>query len=140
MLTHLEFRSGSFSALPGEENLVNPSLWGKLLADFLRDGLRGEGFETGEPIAEDWGWVVPLKNREFRLWIGCGHYQEYADGFLCFIEPHNPFVRRFLRKIDTRERITRLQHALDRILSESAGVREKHWRTHEEFNRLALRR
>ena len=140
MLTHLEFRSDSFPAVPGEENLVNPSLWGKRLADFLRDGLRREGFETGEPIPEDWGWVVPIKNREFRLWVGCGHYQEYGDGFLCFIEPHTPFVRRFLRKIDARELIARLQHATDKILSESAGVREKHWRTHEEFNNLASRR
>jgi hypothetical protein len=72
-----------------------------------------------------------------RLWIGCGHYQEYPDGFLCFIEPHTPFVRRFLKKIDTRERVSSLQRAIDNVLGEAAGVRDKRWWTHDEFNNPA---
>jgi hypothetical protein len=114
---------------------VNPGLWGSRLADFLRDNLRAEGFETEEPVAEDWGWTVPVVNSQFRLWIGCGHYQEYPDGFLCFIEPHTPFVRRFLKNIDTRERVTSLRGAIDRVLVETAGIRDKRWWTHEEFNK-----
>lgn len=78
--------------------------------------------------------MLPIKNDEFRLWIGCGNYEEYADGFLCFIEPHTPFVRRLLRRIDTRERVASLQRAMDTILSEAAGVQEKRWWTHDEFN------
>jgi hypothetical protein len=139
MLTHVEFRSDRFPALEREEKLVNPGLWGKRLADFLRDGLRGEGFETGEPVAEDWGWLVPVLSERFRLWIGCGHYQEYPDGFLCFIEPHKPFVRKFLMKVDTRERIAALQHAIDRVLTEDAGIRAKRWWTYEEFNNPSRR-
>jgi hypothetical protein len=89
MQTHVEFRSNRFPPLDGEEQIINPDLWGKRLADFLRESLRKQGFETKEPIAEDWGWVVPVVNNPFR--IGCGHYQQYEDGFLCFIEPHKPF-------------------------------------------------
>jgi len=107
METHVEFRSDKFPPFEGEEKLVNPDLWGKRLADFLREGLRKQGFETDEPIAEDWGWVVPVVNKSFRLWIGCGHYQEYEDGFLCFIEPHKPFVWRFFKRVNARERVTR---------------------------------
>jgi len=134
MLTHVEFRSDRFPAYEGEEELVNPGLRGKRLAEFLQDGLRREGFETGRPFAEDWGWVLPVVNERFRLWIGCGHYQEYPDGFLCFIEPHKPFVRRFLKKIDTRERIAALQQAMDKVLAEDAGIRAKRWWTHQEFS------
>ncbi len=134
MLTHVEFRSDRFPALEEEEKLVNPGLWGKRLAEFLRVGLRKQGFETDEPIAEDWGWVVPVINEPFRLWIGCGHYEEYPDGFLCFIEPHEPFVRKLLKKINTRERVAALQRAMDRVLAEDAGIRAKHWWTHEEFS------
>jgi hypothetical protein len=134
LLTRVEFRSDKFPALKGEEELISPGLWGKRLADFLRDGLRGEGFETGEPVAEDWGWLVPVPNKCFRLWIGCGHYQAYPDGFLCFIEPHKPFVRKFLMNVDTRERITALQNAMDRILTEDAGIWAKRWWTDDEFN------
>jgi hypothetical protein len=134
MQTKVEFRSNRFPALEGEEELVNPGLWGKQLAEFLRDGLRGQGFETKEPIAEDWGWVLPVVNNSFRLWIGCGHYQEYPDGFLCFIEPHTPFVWKLFRRIDTRERIAALRQAIDNVLAEDAGIRSKRWWTYQEFN------
>src|ERR1051325_1742016 len=130
MLTHVEFRSDQFPPLDGEEDRLNPGVWGKRLADFLRDGLRAEGFESESPVAEDWGWMLPLVNDKFRLWRGCGHYEESSDGYLCFIEPHTPFVRRLLRKVDSRERIAELQLALDKILVESAGIREKRWWTH----------
>ena len=107
---------------------------GKRLAEFLRDKLRDEGFGIDDPFTEDWGWVVPVRNEGFDLSVGCGNYQEYPDGFLCFIEPHTPFVRRFLRNIDTRERVTALQRAMDRILTEDAGIRAKRWWTDYEFN------
>lgn len=134
METFVEFRSDRFPPLDGEEELINPDLWGKRLADFLREGLRHHGFETKEPIAEDWGWVVPVVNKSFRLWIGCGRYQQYDDGFLCFIEPHQPFVWRFLKRLDTRERINALREAIDMLLIEEEGVRSKRWWTYEEFN------
>ena len=134
MQTNVEFRSDRFPAYDGEEEQINPGRWGRRLAEFLRENLRKEGFQTEELVAEDWGWMLPIKNDEFRLWIGCGNYEEYPDGFLCFIEPHTPFVRRLLRRIDTRERVASLQRAMDTILSDAAGVREKRWWTHDEFN------
>ena len=132
--TYVEFRSDNFPPYDGEEQQVNPNLWGQRLAEFLMDNLRQQGFECEEPFAEDWGWVVPVVNEGFRLWIGCGHYEEYPDGYLCFIEPHKPFVRRFFKKIDTRDRVAALQQALDEILTESSGIRAKRWWTHTEFN------
>jgi len=137
METHVEFRSDRFPPLEGEEKLVNPDLWGKRLADFLREGLGRRGFETHEPVAEDWGWVIPVVNKPFRMWIGCGHYQEYEDGFLCFIVPDRPFVWMFFRRIDTRERIAALREAMDKVLTED-GIRSKRWWTSEEFNHLSL--
>jgi hypothetical protein len=132
--THVEFRSDRFSAYDGEEKQINPGRWGRRLAEFLRDNLRKEGFQTEELIAEDWGWILPIADDQFRLWIGCGNYEEYSDGFLCFIEPHTRFVRKLLRKIDTQECVAPLQQAIDKILSDAAGVRDKRWWTHDEFN------
>jgi hypothetical protein len=133
MLTHVEFRSDKFPPYHDEAQ-INPDLWGKRLAEFLRDGLRAEGFQAEQPTAEDWGWMLPIANQKFRLWIGCGHYQEHPDGFLCFIEPHTQHVRRLLTRIETSETTAALQRAMDKLLSEDAGVREKRWWTHEEFN------
>lgn len=137
MLTCVEFRSDRFPAYEGEEQQTNPGLYGKRLAEFLRDKLSIEGIKTREPIAEDWGWSIPLDNEKVRLWIGCERYQEYPDGFLCFIEPHTPCIRKLLKKLDIREHITTLQLAMDKILTEESGIRQKRWWTHEQFNNQA---
>ena len=134
MKTSVEFRSDRFPAYEGEEDDINPGRFGKRLAEFLAAGLQAYGFVTETPFAEDWGWVVPIKNDGFKLWIGCGNYEEYTDGFLCFIEPHTPVIRKLLKKIDTQGRVEALQKAMDAILAESAGIRAKRWWTHEEFN------
>ena len=137
ILTHVEFRSDLFPPYEGEDKEINPGIYGKRFAEFIRDGLRGEGVESSDPFAEDWGWVVPTANPQFRLWIGCANYQEYPDGFLCFIEPHKPFIHRLFRKIDTRDRVSDLQVALDGVLSEQSGIRSKRWWTYDAFMRPA---
>ena len=136
METHVEFRSDRFPPYEGEEDDINPGRYGKRLAEFLQKGLNARGFATESPIARDWGWIVPIENREFALWIGCGNYDEYPDdGFLCFIEPHTPTIRRWFRRIDTSARVAELRNAIDALLSAEPGVRGKRWWTYDEFNR-----
>jgi hypothetical protein len=108
MNTHVEFRSNAFPPYDGEEDQINPGRYGKRLAEFLIRGLKEKGLEPLDPIAEDWGWVIPIKDERFNLWIGCGNYDEYPDGFLCFIEPHRPVIRPcpFLWKVDTSDKAT----------------------------------
>ena len=87
MKTHVQFRSDAFPPYDGEEDEINPGRYGKRVAEFLVRGLKDKGFEPLDPVAEDWGWVVPIKNDGFNLWIGCGNYDEYPDdGFVCFID------------------------------------------------------
>jgi hypothetical protein len=135
MKTHVEFRSDSFPACDDEGCEINPGRYGKRVAEYLAAGLHSHGFRTKELISEDWGWVIPIENDNFSLWIGCSNYEEYPDGFLCFIEPHTPFIRKLFRKVDTQPRVEALQKAMDALLSEGAGVRDKKWWTHDEFNR-----
>jgi hypothetical protein len=132
--THVEFRSNQFPPYAGEADEVNPGIYGKRLAEFLARELASKGFAPLQPFAEDWGWVLPLKNDGFRLWIGCANY-ETADGFLCFIEPHQPAIRKspFLHKTDTSRQVGALQQALDEILAANPSIREKRWWTYEEF-------
>lgn len=136
MKTHVTFRSDAFAPFPDEQNEVNPGRYAERLAQFLAEGLKGKGFEALEPIAEDWGWVVPIKNEAFRLWIGCGNYEESPGGFLCFIEPHTPTVRRFfVWRVDTSAKVSALEHALDQLLAATAGISDTRWWTFDEFNR-----
>ena len=137
MKTHVEFRSDAFPPEEDGADELNPGCIE--LAKFLSRNLKGKGFETEEPGEEDWGWMVPIKNKDFALWIGCGCYRDenHDDGFLCFIEPHTPTIRRFgfLWKIDVSERVTTLQRALNEVLSEHPGVRDIRWWTYDGFNR-----
>jgi hypothetical protein len=130
--THVEFRSNAFPALPGEEEQINPGRWGKVLADYLRAELNSRQLPGGEPYAEDWGWAIPIDNDSFPLWVGCGNYEEYPDGFLCFIEPSQPFVRKFLRKVDTTARVAEVASALDAALGKHPEIHDLRWWTGKE--------
>ena len=126
MQAHVEFRSDRFPPVEGDDEEVNPGRYGKRLAEFIRRGLTERGIEAEEPRPEDWGWLVPVRNEQFRLWVGCGNYDEYPDGFLCFIEPHERVIRKWFRKIDTTERVAAVRRALDDLLN-TEGIREKKW-------------
>jgi len=127
MKTQLEFRSTKFPPYEGEQEQINPGLWGKRLAEYLRQKLPGQGIETGEIYSEDWGWAVPVKNETFALWIGCGHQDGDDDEFLCFIEPSKPVIRKLFKKIDTTEAVAHLAKALDAILTSDPDIRDLRW-------------
>ncbi len=127
MRTHVEFRSSAFPPQPGEEDQINPGRWGKALADYLRAEFTKRGLDGGAPYAEDWGWAVPIENSAFPLWVGCGNYEEFDDGFLCFIEPSKPTIRKLFSKIDTTARVQQVAEALQSALSAHGGIRDLRW-------------
>jgi hypothetical protein len=127
MRTHVQFRSDAFPAEPGEQENVNPGRWGAVLARYLRQELSTQGFSVKEPYTEDWGYAVEIDNLEFNLWIGCGNYEEYPDGFLCFIIPDKPVVWKRFRRIDTRARVEAIAEALETTLRKHPGVRDLRW-------------
>ena len=127
MKTHVEFRSNKFPPYEGEEEQINPDLWGQRLGEYLKEKLHCTGIETEELIPEDWGWCLPVRNDEFPMWIGCGHYQEYPNGYLCFIEPSKPYIRKLFKKIDTTRQIDRVAEALDNILRLDPEITHIRW-------------
>ena len=62
MKTQVEFRSGKFPPYDGEQEQINPGLWGKRLAEYLREKLQTDGIKTGDIYSEDWGWALPIQN------------------------------------------------------------------------------
>ncbi len=120
MKTRVEFRARRFPPSDGA------------LATHLRDRLRAAGVEVGEIVEEDWGWVLPVSNEAFPLWIGCGPRDDVPGGFLCFLEPSRPRIRRWLRTIDTSGPVARLAETLDRVLAEDPGTEDVRWWSEEE--------
>lgn len=139
MKTHVEFRSDAFPPYDDREDETNPGRYGRRLAEFLVRGLQEKGFEPLEPWAEDWGWRVQIRDDRINLWIGCGHYDKFpGEWFLCFIEPHQPRVRRWLFwKVDASRVVSKLQEAIDQVLAENPAVLDRKWWTYDEFNRPA---
>lgn len=127
MRTHLEFRSSAFPAAPGEDEEINPGRYGKRLASYLGAALPRFGFDVVRLGAEDWGWRIDLRNDAFPLWVGCGNYEEFDDGFLCLIEPSRPTVRRWLTRISTRETVERLGSAIEQALNAHGAVGSLRW-------------
>lgn len=127
MKTRVEFRSSKFPSYEGEEEQINPGLWGKRLAEYLVEKLRERGIETEEMVAEDWGWYVPVRNEGFRLALCCGHQYGDDDEFLCFTDPSTRVVKKFFRKIDATPQQTRLTEALQQILASDPDIREIVW-------------
>ena len=127
MKTQIEFRSNKFPPYEGEEEMINPGLWGKRLAEYLVQKLGERQIKTEEIIAEDWGWYIPVQNENFRLAVCCGHQNGDDDQFLCFTDPSSPIVKKLFKKIDATEQLTRLTDALRQILSSDSDIRDIVW-------------
>lgn len=127
MRTNLEFTSTEFPPDPSEEDIINPGRFGKRLTEFLQENLPKYGFKVIAINAEDWGYRLEIKNEAFPLWIGCGNYEEFENGFLCFIEPSKPFIRKLFKKVSTTDIIEELGIALEACLRESGKAEKLRW-------------
>lgn len=127
MKTQVEFRSSKFPPYEGEEEEINPGLWGKRLAEYLAAKLAERGIQTEGMSMEDWGCYLPIRNESFRLGLCCGHQSGDDDEFLVFTDPSTPKVKRWFRTIDATPQLTRLLEALREILEADPGIREAVW-------------
>lgn len=127
MKTQVTFRSAQFPPCEGEDAQINPGLWGRRLAEYLGGKLKAAGIEAGEPVAEDWGWLVPIPGGPVPMALCCGHQDGDDDEFIVFTEPSAPVVRKLFRKIDVSEPLGRLVSALEKILASDPEIRNVEW-------------
>jgi hypothetical protein len=123
MKTQVEFRSSKFPRYDGEQEKINPGLWGKRLAEYFVQKLSEKGI-----IAEDCGWYIPVQNEGFRLAVCCGHQDGDDDEFVCFTDPSTPLVKKFFKKVDATAQLSRLVEAMEQILSSDPEIKEVIWK------------
>jgi hypothetical protein len=126
--TFVEFRSSKFPPYDGEEEQINPGLWGKRLAEYLVARLAEHGLKADDIIAEDWGWYIPMNLDGAKVALCCGHQGGDDDQFLCFTDPQQPVLKRLFKKIDMTPHLTRVTEALDKILSVDPEIGAISWR------------
>lgn len=117
--SHVIFNSDSFPSYDPDGE-VNPGIFGKRLAEFLIENLENHGVLVEEMIAEDWGYFLPITNKEFDLSLCVVNRDGTRNSFLCWIEPVQPYLRKWFRKISTVERVTEVKKKIERNFAVNA--------------------
>jgi hypothetical protein len=121
-MKNIEFTSGMFKPIPGEEDETNPGIIGKALAEWLALKLITNGPSPEGVIPEDWGWLVVAHRKPFFLWIGCANIQDEQNRWRCFVVAEPNIIQRLFRKIKTKPYVETLHQRVINILSAEKNI------------------
>jgi hypothetical protein len=124
------FKSTLFEIEPGEDEEINPRMYGRQLAAWLKAQLQARGYGVEPIIAEDWGRCLMCSREPFRLYVACGSVTDYDTArpgdpppakedvvWFCFPEAEVAFWKRIFRKLpDTSVALAKLDADLHAIL------------------------
>lgn len=121
------FKSSKFEIEPGEDEEINPEIYGRQLARWLKERLEQKGYKVEDIIEEDWGRCLMCSREPFMLWVGCGSVTDHeprGDGppakedvtWHCFATAEVYFWKRLFRKVETEPALSRLNADLRDIL------------------------
>jgi hypothetical protein len=124
------FRSSTFQIEPGEDEEVNPGIYGRQLALWLKGQLESRGEPVVDVIPEDFGWCVRCQIRPFLLWIGCGSVMEPSQApptaesvvWHCFPVAEAPLISRFFKKHNMEPELSRMDGLLREILGSEPTI------------------
>ena len=90
----LEFQSSAFPVVPGEDEATHPGVYGRALAEWLADRLRGAGVRAGKVVPEDFGWLVPIEGERPALFVACANADGTQDRWRVFAFAEGGLVAR----------------------------------------------
>jgi hypothetical protein len=78
------FKSSLFEIESGEDDEINPGIYGRQLAQWMKQKLEAGGYPVESIINEDWGRCLMCQRSPFSLWVGVGSVEdeERVDGML----------------------------------------------------------
>jgi hypothetical protein len=114
MTAQVTFETDYFEPVPGEEVHANQGRFGRALADWLAEQLRARGVDIEEVLAEDFGWVVMVSRKPYRLWLACGNTEGSRQEWIVFPVAEPSFLQRMFGRIDPGRALDDLwQHVAD---------------------------
>jgi hypothetical protein len=127
------FKSSLFEIEPGEDDEVNPGIYGRQLARWLRPKLEAAGFAVEDILNEDWGRCLMCQRSPFALWVGVGSVDEPRDDgqlpvkdavvWHCFAVTEGGFrMRMFGKKNEIEATRAKLDAALASILRSEPAI------------------
>jgi hypothetical protein len=130
------FKSSKFDIEPGEDDEINPRMYGRQLSIWLKERLERQGYSVEDIFEEDWGRCLMCAREPFWLWVGCGSIEDHHIAkpgdpppakedvvWHCFATAEVFSWRRLFRKIDTVPAVSRLHADLGQILSAEPEIR-----------------
>ena len=115
------FKSSKFDIEPGEDQEINPRMYGRQLARWLKERLEDKGYSVEDIINEDWGRCLMCSRDPFMLWVGCGSVSDDETvqpddpppaksdvTWHCFATAEVFFWKRLFRRIDTKPAVSKL--------------------------------
>ena len=127
------FRSTRFEIAPGEDKEINPGIYGKQLAEWLKARLENRGYKVEPIINEDWGRCLMCSRDPFCLWVGCANVTDLSVSpdvippkeqitWHCFATAEVLFWKKLFRKIETGPAVAKLHADLGAILAAEPSV------------------
>jgi len=114
------FTSSKFEVEPGEDQEINPGIYGRQLARWLKDRLEERGYVVEAIVNEDWGRCLICSRDPFMLWVGCANITGDEIGanivWHCFATVEVSWMQKWIRRIDTEPALTKLTEDLGKIL------------------------
>jgi len=127
MNKQLWFTTSKFEPLLGEEK-TNPGRFGGALATWVREQLIARDHSIGEkPIPEDWGWVVMVQRKPYRLWVGCGNEDGSTTRWNLFVEAEPSILQKMLKTIDPALSVSALEKELEEIVKAEPAFKDIEW-------------
>lgn len=133
-MTQYWFTSSLFEIEPGEDEEINPGIYGRQFANWLAKKLESKGYEI-DLIEEDWGrCLMCIEKLPFRLWVGCANVLDYASNgeptvpskeqivWTCFPVAEVPFLKRLFNRPDTAPALQKLDGVLREILESEPAI------------------
>ena len=86
MRDHVRFQSAEFTPADVEPGQINVERYGYALAMWVAGRLQERGFEVDQPVPEDWGWLLGVRNDGQIVRIGCGNVDGSVTEWLIWME------------------------------------------------------
>jgi hypothetical protein len=125
MTRYMHFWSDRFKPDLGEDEEVNPGIYGKKLATWISEELAKSGIKTNRMYPEDWGWEIDISTDKINRYIGVRNIDDTDDEWVVIIDIRNKMIKKLLGKSQNEDNeIEKILNELETILRNEESIRE----------------
>jgi hypothetical protein len=120
----LMFQSSRFEIVQDEDQLTNPGIFGRSLAEWMANELPTHGYRAlGEVIPEDFAWCVPVAADDCELYVACANAE---SGWQTYVFADCGLMTRLAGRDHRAEAVADLYRAVHAILEDAPGITYLH--------------